>query len=225
MKKLLAMLLVGLLLLGLTACGGETEKPADDSVTVKLVVDEESQHGDLVQIPSFVYEGENPVLAAMNERLAAKVDAYYAAVPDMAEGLYWYEYVPLVVETEDYISIVLYEGEWPNYGTDGNAYAYVWDRKNNAEMDATTAWEKSGAAEDEVLAALNDYAAERDDENTRFYCEGYDIEAWYVDGNGDVVLVLGAVINGDPVGHVDPWKYLVCYKGGEISRYVPGDMQ
>lgn len=224
MKKLLTMLLVGLLLLGLTACGGEVEKPAD-GVTVKLVVDEESAHGDVVQIPSFVYDGENPVLAAMNERLAAKVDAYYAAVPDIAEGLYWYEYVPLVVETEDYISIVLYEGVWPNYGTDGNACAYVWDRKNNAEMDAAMAWEKSGATEDGVLAALNDYAAVRSNDDTRFYCEGYDIEAWYVDADGEVVLVLGAVINGDPVGHVDPWKHLVCYKQGEISRYVPGDRQ
>ena len=223
MKKLLSWLLAGLLLLGLTACGGELEQPEDkidDGVTVELAVDEESEHGDIVQIPHFVYEGENPVLAAMNERLAAKVDAYYAAL-GMAEDTYWYEYVPYVVETEDFISIVLYEGEWPNYGTDGNAGAYVWDRRNNVEMDAAMAWEYSGATHDDVLAALNDYAAVRSNDDIRFYCEGYGVEAWYVDTDGEIVLVLGAVINPEPMENADPWKHLVCYKGGEVFDFAP----
>ena len=223
MKKWLSLLLVGLLL-GLTACGGEVELPVDkidDGVTVELAVDEETANGDIVQIPKFVYEGENPVLAAMNERLAAKVDAYCAAAGTAEDG-YWYEYVPYVVETEYFISIVLYEGEWPNYGTDGSVSAYVWDRWNNVEMDAPMAWEYSGATHDEVLVALNDYAAKFDNGSTQFYCDGYGVEAWYVDTDGEIVLVLGTVINPEPMEHADPWKYLVCYKDGNVTRYELG---
>ncbi len=46
-KKVLTLVLAGLLLLGLTACGGEAEKTADkidDGVTVRLVMDEEAEY-------------------------------------------------------------------------------------------------------------------------------------------------------------------------------------
>ncbi|MBQ3199519.1 MAG: hypothetical protein IJB67_04070 [Firmicutes bacterium] len=37
----------------------------------------------------------------------------------------------------------------------------------------------------------------------------------------EIVLVLGAVINPEPMENADTWKYLVCYMGGEVFDFAP----
>lgn len=230
-RKILAAVLAGAMLLGLAGCGeepgGGTNQPGGnqtantlaewqtvaDVEALELAVDE--LDGDYrVQIPRFVDAKGNAALTAMNERLEKLTAQYEESKAD--EGTNW-EMVPLVLDTSGYLSVVLYQGEWPNYGTDGEASAYVYDKVTRSEVSEELAWSLAGATDDGVADALKKYC---DDELTTealgWHWGSFHTAGYYVDTDGRMALVLNVHIKPDDREATDPWDYLLVYKGGNI---------
>lgn len=225
MRKLLAALLTVAMLMGLTACGGDggqvsqtgtvaaTEwQTVGDIGSLNLIVDE--TNGDYtVQIPQFKDADGNDVLTDMNARLQQLAADYEAS--KTIDGLNW-DVRPMVVETANYLSVVLHKQELPAYGTDGEASSYVYDKLTKEEVSEELAWSLAGATDDGVAEALVNYCndvLDKDGQDWRWL--SFNTEGYYMDADGKMALVLNASIK--PRGEeTESWDYLLVYKGGQI---------
>lgn len=239
------MLLVGLLVLLsamlLAGCGEDTQtnggtvtvggdvaatvwQSVGDTKGLKLLVDEKS--GDYtVQIPQFKDANGNEALGDMNTRLQEIADEYEAS--KTADGLSW-EVLPLVVETDNYLSVVLYQAEWPNYGTDGTVTSYIYDKNTKSEVSDDLAISLSAFDDDEVAGAIIDYCANTlstDGVECRWLA--YDLPVYYVDTDGKVAAIIPTdvkmVAEGEEVA--DRWHHLLIYKDGKIVANLVDTVQ
>lgn len=221
-RKLPTAVLAGAMLVGLCACGGgqtvdKTVEPAKwqnvaEVAAVELLVDEENGEYK-VQIPQFVEAEGNAVLTGMNERLQAKIDEYYQG--KVADGLAQ-EFIPLVMDTENYLSVVLYEAERPSVDTDGAATAYVYDKMLKTKVGENLAWSLAGATDDGIAEAIVAYCAKELNTAEVDYCwTTFNTQGYYVDTDGKMALVLSVAIKPrveNPQSH----RYLLVYKSGQI---------
>lgn len=226
MRKLLTALLAGVMLLGLTACGGDagqTTSGGTVAVTewqavgdiggLDLIVDETD--GDYtVQIPQFKDADGNDSLTDMNARLQQLATDY--EVSKTVDGMNW-EVVPLVVETPNYLSVVLYQGEWPNYGTDGTATSYVYDKVTKSEVSEELAWSLAGTTDDGVADAIKAYCESvMNQSGGDFRWLSFNTNGYYMDSDGKMALILSVSIKDKSVEDAESWDYLLVFKGGQI---------
>lgn len=223
-RKLLTLLLAGAMLLGLAACGEKPQENNDVSVTdgqwqnvadvdaLDLLVDE-INGGYTVQIPQFKNPDNNAALNDMNGRLQQLAEEYEES--KWNEATRW-EIVPLVLDTPNYLSVVLYQGEWPNYGTDGSATSYVYNKITKSEVTKELAWSMAGGADDKLIKAVEDYCKTLNRDGITFYWSEYVDEAFYIDRDGHAALVLDVLVKPNDKDAIDPWNYLLIYKDGKI---------
>lgn len=186
-----------------------------------LIMDEKS--GDTrVQVPAFVNEDGDPGLDALNKRLQERAEHWQSWLADEANEGSWIEVRPLVIDTDGYLSVVLYEAEWPNYGTDGEASAYVWDKVTKSAMDEELAWSLAGASDETVAAALTAYVENvLNDADREYRWREFTTVGYYADTDGKAALVLQvrATLEGG-----DDWNYLLVYKDGQITGNLSYDV-
>lgn len=229
LKKLTAAVLAGVMLVAFCGCGGQTVdnkvsavqwQKAADVAALELLVDETGEDGYIAQIPQFANADDNAVLAVMNERLQEKADDYEQG---KADGVVQ-EFVPLVLDNDNYLSVVLYESEQPSEDTDGKVSAYVWDKTLNVEVDEDLAFSMAGATDDGVADALATYCADKlSADGVEYRWTAFGVSGYFVDTDGKTGLVLSVDIK--PI--VDEPKireHLLVYKNGQILSNLTEDL-
>lgn len=229
-KILAVCAMLAVTLAALCGCGGTQQQQATsylaltdwqtvaDTDGLELILDE-VQNGCIVQVPQFANVDDNAELAAINARLQAKANEY-----KLADGM-TSELVPLVMDTDSYLSVVLYEAEEPAYGTDGAATAYVWNKITKGEVDEALAWSMGGGGDDNLDKALKEYCTnELAADGVEYKWVSYEPAAYFVDSDSQTVLIINALIK-TANGEADPWHYLLKYKGGHITGRLTDDFK
>lgn len=233
-RRFFTVLLTGAMLLGLCACGGggqtgtgavaptEWQKVAEVDA-LELLVDEVNDDY-VVQIPQFAGADDNAVLTYMNADLQQLAAEYENS--KSVDGSAW-EVLPLVQDTENYLSVVLYKQENPVYGTDGKAMPYVYDKLLNTEVDEDLAWSLAGATDDGIADAIAAYCRDYlNEDGVEYRWLSFGTDAYYMDSDDKMALVLSVSIKGVPDGDeaADIWEYLLTYKGGKIIGRLTDDL-
>lgn len=225
MRKLLAAVLAGAMLLGLAACGDDAKtdptvqvsptqwQTVADVDALDLVLD--YTDGDYVaQIPQFKDADGNDVLTAMNKRLLEKGDQFKQIVA--SDGCFL-QLIPMVRETDNYLSVVLHEQELPAYGTDGTVTSYVYDKATKSEVSEELAWSLSGATDDGVADAIKAYCENvLNNDGADWRWLSFETVGYYMDADGKMALVFTVAAKDKSVEDADTWNYLLIYKGGQI---------
>lgn len=233
-RRFFTVLLTGAMLLGLCACGGggqtgtgavvPTEwQTVADVDALELVLDY-TEDEYVAQIPQFKEADGNDVLTAMNKRLLEKGDQWKQAVASDGGFL---QLIPMVKDTTNYLSVVLFEQEIPNYGTDGKAMPYVYDKLLNTEVDEDLAWSLAGATDDGIADAIAAYCREYlNEDGVEYRWLSFGTDAYYMDSDDKMALVLSVSIKrvAEDDETADKWNYLLTYKGGKIIGRLTDDL-
>lgn len=155
-RKILVGISVTVIIVVLAACvalfGNSGEH--DDGAATDLALDRVTTGESTMELVRF-NRPNGPVLQDLNQRMAA-VKAEYEdwanANPANSSLLYTYPTIG-----ESCISIVMYGQTFPNYGTDGELYAFCYDFVQEREISQTEALAASGWTEDAMHNALVDY--------------------------------------------------------------------
>lgn len=224
MRKLLAALLAGAMLLGLAACGGgqTTQGTTVEATVWQTVADVDAlelvldyTEGEYVaQIPQFKDADGNDVLTAMNKRLLEKGDQWKQAVATDGGFL---QLIPMVKDTTNYLSVVLFEQDIPNYGTDGTATSYVYDKVTKSEVSEELAWSLAGTTDDGVADAIKAYCeGVMNQSGGDFRWLSFNTNGYYMDSDGKMALILSVAMKDKSVEDTESWDYLLVFKGGQI---------
>lgn len=235
-KAAVMALCMAALLAALCGCGGD-KTPTDQQTSLgtgtawqkvadvkglELILDEKSGE-DRAQVPSFVNADDEEGLDKLNKALQGKADYYRDWLETHTEDDGWVEVKPLVIDTDNYLSVVLFEAEWPNYGTDGEASSYVWDKISHSVVKEDLAWALAGATDDGIAAALDEYVentlsdGDREYKWIEFYTPGYYIDA---DDKAALIVQTKTKLEGG-----DDWYYLLVYKDGKIIGNLSWDLK
>ena len=156
MKKIVLLMMSLLLVFSLAACGDDNsqqtnnnnnnrqqeEHPTVETAGLKLVGELEISAGQAeavtLDIPELKADAENTVLTGFDADIQDKLTAWLSELGE-GESLNVNAYV---LDTENYLSVVLTKAVVPNYGSDGEVYSYVYDKiVNNAmDVDYAKAW-------------------------------------------------------------------------------------
>lgn len=227
---LLVLLLVVLALVGCSDDGakeGQTKpeqtgaytvawQSVDDVDNLTLLLDEASAIEEFsdytVQVPAFADPGDSKGMQMLNEKLedyAADCRAWLAENGNETA----LSVRPLILDTDTAVSIVLFKQMAPNYGTDGEVDTFVYDKLTGYTVDEDLARAQVGSSDDDIAAALVQYIDEEMNDGYKHKWLGFTTDAFYVDTDGQVVLIVETEIATEGS---DNWTYPLLFKDGRI---------
>ncbi len=238
MKKLV-LLVMGLLLVGsLAACSGDNnnsqpannnqqnqqqnqqqvEQNQNDAQTVgwkeaaNLEIEAGKADGVTLDIAELQADPENTVLADCDADVQAKVAAWLNQLGE-GETLYVKAYV---LDTDNYLNVVLTQSVGPNYGSDGDVYSYVYDKTTKTTMDTEYAKAWKALTDETIIEAIKATL----EENQKW--RSFNVDAFFVDTDNEPVYLLSAKIGQEGA---DDWTYLYVLKNGVILGNLSGYME
>lgn len=219
-KKLAALLLAVMLLGALTACGGDSQpnQPAGGGndnpqggnqileTGLTQVAELEVAAGAepaALEIPQLAEAADNAVLAEFNTDIQAKLTEWQQALMEGETLLVR----ACVLDTENYLSVLLTKEVAPNYGSDGEVYYYVYDKIVDNKMDVEYAKAWMSLSEDAIAEAVNAYMEEG---QKWVSCNA---DAFYVDTDEKAVFLVSAKVRQEGA---EDWTYIYVLKDGAI---------
>lgn len=210
-RTLAATALLALCAVALTACRA-------DRPLARVVMDTQyyDDRGNILEIPQIAGD-DSPDARAINDALLARKDVYQTYMDDPCQNGTWCEVTAYPVTTERYLNLALLENVFPTYGTDGDLYAWVYDRREGRSVPVQEALDLAGVTEDALRDAVAEALASGDmplplDEDS-FSIRGFRI------GEGDVVTFYLQGANVDGAEGMDPWLGLYTWSEGELHRF------
>lgn len=230
MKKIVLLMMSLLLVFSLAACGDDNsqqtnnnnnnqqqeEQPTVETAGLKLVGELEISAGQAeavtLDIPELKADAENTVLTGFDTDIQDKLAAWLSELGE-GESLNVNAYV---LDTENYLSVVLTKAVVPNYGSDGEVYSYVYDKIVNNAMDVDYAKAWTTLEDDAIIEALTAYLA-ADQKWLSF-----DVEGFYVDTDEKPAYLLSTKVRQEGA---EDWIYVYVLKDGQIMGNFSGVME
>lgn len=225
MKKLLLLMMSLVMVCALAACGNKDSQPANNNQQVDnppevtagwqavadLEIDAADAEGATLDIAVFQADPENAVLAECDADVQAKMAAWLNELRD--EYVLWVN--AYVLDTDDYLNVLLIQDIAPNYGSDGNIYTYVYDKTTNTMMDLDYALAWKTVTDEVVIEALQAYLQPTQKWRSFVY------DGFYVDTDGVPVYVVTTTVGQEGT---DDWTYAYLLKDGQILGNVSSVM-
>lgn len=228
-KKLTLLCMSLLLVFSLAACGDnnsqqnnnnnnnqQQEQPIVETAGLKLVGELEIPAGQAeavtLDIPELKADAENEILAGFDADIQAKLAAWLGELGE-GESLNVNAYV---LDTENYLSVVLTKAVVPDYGSDGEVYSYVYDKIVNNVMDVDYAKAWTSLEDDAIVEALTAYLA-ADQKWISFNVDGF-----YVDADEKPAYLLATKVRQEGA---EDWVYVYVLKDGQILGNFSGVME
>lgn len=220
LKKLVAVLLAVMLLGALAACGGDTKTDQPTSggdsqqggnqileTGLKQVAELEivagAEEPATLEISQLTEAADNAVLADFNTDIQAKLTEWQQSLMDGETLLVR----ACVLDTENYLSVLLTKEVTPNYGSDAEVYYYVYDRIVDNKMDVEYAKAWMSLSEDALADAVNAYM----EEGQKWV--SFNADAFYVDTDEKAVFLVSCKVRQEGA---DDWTYVYVLKDGKI---------
>ena len=207
-------------LLALAACTPAAQpapSPAQPQAHIVMDTQYYDDRGSILEIPQIAGDGSEAA-QAVNAALLERKAVYQSYIDDHTlNGATWCEVTAYPITTDRYLNIALLENTFPCYGTDGDLYAWVYDRDEQREVTVEEALSLAGTTEDSLRQAVADALASGDlplplDEET------FSIRGFRIGADGQVSFYLQGA-NADGAEGMDPWLGLYAWSGGELTRF------
>lgn len=186
--------------------------------TAHIVMDTQyyNDRGSILEIPQIAGD-DSPDAQAINAALLERKAVYQVYMDDPYQSGTWCEVAAYPVTTERYLNLALLENVYPNYGTDGDLYAWVYDRQERRSVTVEEALDLAGTTEDALREAVAEALAAGElplplDEDS-FSIRGFRI------GEGDDVTFYLQGANVDGAEGMDPWLGLYTWNQGNLNRF------
>lgn len=186
--------------------------------TAYIVMDTQyyDDRGSVLEIPQIAGD-DSPDAQAINAALLERKAAYQSYMDAPYQSGTWCEVTAFPVTTERYLNLALLENVYPSYGTDGDLYAWVYDRQEGRSVTVEEALDLAGTTEDTLREAVAEHLASGElslplDEAS-FSIRGFCIRA-----EDDVTFYLQGA-NVDGAQGMDPWLGLYTWNQGSLHRY------
>ena len=172
--------------------------------------------GSILEIPQIAGD-DSPDAQAINAALLERKAVYQVYMDAPYQSGTWCEVTAFPVTTERYLNLALLENVYPNYGTDGDLYAWVYDRQERRSVTVEEALDLAGITEDALREAVAEALAAGElplplDEDS-FSIRGFRIE------EGDDVTFYLQGANVDGAEGMDPWLGLYTWNQGNLNRF------
>lgn len=175
-----------------------------------------NDRGSILEIPQIAGD-DSPDAQAINAALLERKAVYQVYMDDPYQSGTWCEVAAYPVTTERYLNLALLENVYPNYGTDGDLYAWVYDRQERRSVTVEEALDLAGITEGTLREAVAEALAAGElplplDEDS-FSIRGFRI------GEGDDVTFYLQGANVDGAEGMDPWLGLYTWNQGNLNRF------
>ena len=186
--------------------------------TAYIVIDTQyyDDRGSVLEIPQIAGD-DSPDALAINEALLARKAQYQGYMDAPYQSGTWCEVTAFPVTTERYLNLALLENVYPSYGTDGDLYAWVYDRQEGRSVTVEEALDLAGTTE----AALREAVAEQlasGELSLPLDEASFSIRGFRIGEEGDVTFYLQGA-NVDGAQGMDPWLGLYTWNQGSLHRY------
>lgn len=186
--------------------------------TAYIVMDTQyyDDRGSVLEIPRIAGD-DSPDAQAINAALLERKAAYQSYMDDPFQSGTWCEVAAFPVTTERYLNLALLENVYPSYGTDGDLYAWVYDRQEGRSVTVEEALDLAGTTE----AALREAVAEQlasGELSLPLDEASFSIRGFRIGEEGDVTFYLQGA-NVDGAQGMDPWLGLYTWNQGSLHRY------
>ena len=186
--------------------------------TAYIVMDTQyyDDRGSILEIPQIAGD-DSPDAQAINAALLERKAAYQSYMDAPYQSGTWCEVTAFPVTTERYLNLALLENVYPCYGTDGDLYAWVYDRQERRSVTVEEALDLAGTTEDALRNAVAEDLASGDlplplDEDS------FSIRGFRIGEEDDVTFYLQGA-NVDGAQGMDPWLGLYTWNQGTLHRY------
>ena len=193
-------------------------RSGSSEATAYIVMDTQyyNDRGSVLEIPQIAGD-DSPDAQAINAALLERKAAYQVYMDDPYQSGTWCEVAAFPVTTERYLNLALLENVYPSYGTDGDLYAWVYDRQEGRSVTVEEALDLAGTTEDTLREVVAEHLASGElslplDEAS-FSIRGFCIRA-----EDDVTFYLQGA-NVDGAQGMDPWLGLYTWNQGSLHRY------
>lgn len=221
LKKLGALLLAVMLLGALAACTGDSQpnQPANGgndsqqsgnqiletglTQVAELEIAAGAEEPATLEISQLTEAADNAVLAEFNTDIQAKLTEWQQALMEGETLLVR----ACVLDTDNYLSVLLTKEVAPNYGSDGEVYYYVYDKIVDNKMDVEYAKAWMSLSEDAIAEAVNAYM----EEGQRWV--SCNADAFYVDSDEKAVFLVSCKVRQEGA---EDWTYIYVLKDGAI---------
>lgn len=189
-----------------------------DTATAHIVMDTQyyDDRGSILEIPQIAGD-DSPDAQAINAALLERKAVYQVYMDDPYQSGTWCEVAAFPVTTERYLNLALLENVYPNYGTDGDLYAWVYDRQTHRSVTVEEALDLADTTE----AALRDAVAEAlasGELPLPLDEDSFSIRGFRIGEEDDVTFYLQGA-NVDGAEGMDPWLGLYTWNQGTLHRY------
>lgn len=189
-----------------------------DADTAHILMDTQyyDDRGSILEIPQIAGD-DSPDAQAINAALLERKAAYQVYMDDPYQSGTWCEVAAFPVTTERYLNLALLENVYPNYGTDGDLYAWVYDRQERRSVTVEEALDLAGTTEDALREAVAENLASGElplplDEDS------FSIRGFRIGEEDDVTFYLQGA-NVDGAEGMDPWLGLYTWNQGNLNRF------
>ena len=186
--------------------------------TAHIVMDTQyyDDRGSVLEIPQIAGD-DSPDAQAINAALLERKAAYRIYMDDPFQSGTWCEVAAFPVTTERYLNLALLENVYPSYGTDGDLYAWAYDRQESRSVTVEEALDLAGTTEDTLRDAVAEHLASGElslplDEAS------FSIRGFRIGAEDDVTFYLQGA-NVDGAEGMDPWLGLYTWNQGSLHRY------
>lgn len=220
LKKLGALLLAVMLMGALAACtssqpnqpagGGNDSQQSGNQIletglkqVAELEIAAGAEDAASLEISQLTEAADNEVLAGFNTDIQTKLTEWQQALVE-GETL---TVRACVLDTENYLSVLLTREVTPNYGSDAEVYYYVYDKIVGNSMDVEYAKAWMSLSEDTLAEAVNAYMQEGQK------WVSFNADAFYVDSDEKAVFLISCKVRQEGA---DDWTYVYVLKDGAI---------
>lgn len=186
--------------------------------TAYIVMDTQyyDDRGSVLEIPQIAGD-DSPDAQAINDALLERKAAYQIYMDAPYQSGTWCEVAAFPVTTERYLNLALLENVYPCYGTDGDLYAWVYDRQEGRSVTVEEALDMANTTEDTLRDAVAEHLASGElslplDEAS------FSIQGFRIGEEGDVTFYLQGA-NVDGAEGMDAWLGLYTWNQGTLHRY------
>lgn len=175
-----------------------------------------NDRGSILEIPQIAGD-DSPDAQAINAALLERKAVYQVYMDDPYQSGTWCEVAAYPVTTERYLNLALLENVYPNYGTDGDLYAWVYDRQERRSVTVEEALDLAGTTEDTLREAVAEALA-AGELPLPLDQDSFSIRGFRIGEDDDVTFYLQGA-NVDGAEGMDPWLGLYTWNQGNLNRF------